>query len=597
MISSSSFEFALVVDGQELVRATRDGLQVPGDPDFSFEIAAESRVSVLVGRGNRSGRVRLRLGGETMHQLGEGVAELRTPPEAWFLHDFGESLLVVEHEGEAREDSFGGRSFVPVFRILFRVRARAEVERDYRVMLEDMGRIHVALASDLLGRTHITRGLGAPGARPLHAPELVQELEEVERRLASALDRIGRQPSSALTREYREGRWRPGDPAGHRIAGALAQAGIVPSGAGGRASTGTLPRLRVHRPASTTDIPEHRHLAEGLRALQRRAARIAERCRAAASSYRAAESRWGRRAGRERSVYEKRDLPRAQVMDELAMRSERLAAAFRRLLDRSAFLAHAGPPRTPFGPTPLFLNRPAYREAYEALRQMSGRLGLLVETGPVPVSLRSLATLFEYWCFLRVVEGCRRRFGPPLGRADGVPLAEVYDDIYRPDLRPGQRIEFDGGRLGCVAVLYEPDFLPVREARGARAAYAASLTGAPLRPDVAIEVSRGGSRSLLLLDAKSTSEFTMEHLRAVVDYLIQIHETGTGRQPARQLFLLHRDPTARVTCSLPGYLSGRVPGAEALIKGAIPVLPTHVGADLPELENVLERFFETALMR
>lgn len=596
MTSSSFFEITLTVNGEEILKAERDRLRPAGDPDVAFEVDATSRLSVTVGRADAARRLRVRLGFETMAAAGEGVALLRTQPAPWFHAEFGESLLVVEEEGEPGEGSEDDAPFAALFRVLFQVRARPEVERDYRVMLEELERVHLGLATDILGRTQMRRGLGPSGVRPLHAPEIVREMENAERRLAAALDLIARQPSTALTREGRAGRWRPGDRADARLAAALAQAGVVPPSAGGAVGGSCLPVLRVQRPASTTDIPEHRHLAEGLRALSRRASRVADRCRETASSYRAAEARWGPRAGTEGSVFEERDLPRARVMDELATRSDRLSSAFGALRTRSDFLSEAGLPRTAFGPTPLFLNRPAYREAYEALRDASGPLGLLVDTGPLAMSLRNLATLYEYWCFICVIDSLRTRFGSPVGD-EGPALAEVYDEIYRPDLRPGQRIEFDGGKLGSVAVCYEPDFLPVREARARRARFAASLTGSALRPDIVVEVARDEEVNLLLLDAKSTDSFTMEHLRAVADYLIQIHETGTGRQPARQLFLLHRDAAARPACSLPGYLDGRTSAADALVKGAIPVVPAQVDAELPHLENVLTRFFDTVAPR
>lgn len=597
MTSSSSFEIALTANGEEVLRLERDRMRSPGDPDVALEVDASSQLALTVGRVDAARRLRVRLGFETLAAAGEGIALLRTQPAPWFLNEFGESLLAVEEEADSGEGADDEAPFVPLFRILFQVRARPEVERDYRVMLEELERVHVALASDILGRTQVRRGFGPAGVRPLHAPELVRELENAERRLAAALAVIARQPSTALARERRASRWRPGDRTDSRLVAALAQAGVVPPNAGVPVrSAASLPVLRVQRAVSTTDIPEHRHLAEGLRALSRRAARVADRCRMTASTYRAAEARWGRRAGKEGSVFEERDLPRARVMDELAGRSERLATAFAGLLARSDFLKEAGFPRTAFGPTPLFLNRPAYREAYEALRDVSGPLGLLVDTGRVEMSLRNLATLYEYWCFIRVVESLRTRFGPAVGD-HGQAIAEVYDDIYRPDLLPGQTIEFDGGKLGRVAVRYEPDFLPVRDARAHGARFAASLTATALRPDIVVEVTRGSESWLLLLDAKSTDAFTMEHLRSVADYLIQIHETGGGRQPARQLFLMHRDARARPACSLPGYLDGRTPGTEALVKGAVPAVPAQVGGELPHIENVLGRFFETVAPR
>jgi hypothetical protein len=343
-----------------------------------------------------------------------------------------------------------------------------------------------------------------------------------------------------------------------------------------------LEKVVVSRTELTSDIAEHRHLREGIGRLARWSEGLGTFCRRSAGLLAAEEERWGAQ------VYEERYLPRIRQLEEFAGRAGRLAAELRRTIDLHPFLRAAGPPRSPFGPTPIFLGRDAYREAYRLLRE-ARRFGVQVDAeGTFRTRFKRFSTLYEYWCFIRVVRALRDRLGPPEAR-DAFTL---IDDVYRPDLAPGQSFRFRLPGKISVTATYEPEFPPVAARSGAT--YAAALVTAPLRPDVVVEVRReGGLPAMLALDAKSTRAFRREALWEVRDYRGLIHDPRTGHQPVRQLFLLHADAAARPLVNLTGYLEGGVSGEGASVLGAVPCVP----GDLRSLEKVLDRFLDLWIVR
>jgi predicted component of viral defense system (DUF524 family) len=242
-----------------------------------------------------------------------------------------------------------------------------------------------------------------------------------------------------------------------------------------------------------------------------------------------------------------------------------------------------------FGPTPAFLGRAAYRAVYRALLEARQLLGVLVDADEARLYHRNLATLYEYWCFLRTIAHLRDRFGSAGARHS----FSLIDDIYRPELAPGQEFRFAVGHSVVVVATYQPEFHPTREARAQGDRYAASLTAYPLRPDITIEVARPERPPVLLvLDAKSTDSFSAVKLRDMTDYARQIFELETHRQPIRQVFLLHRDREARTLSNLPGYLRGRHIDRQAMVLGAIPCVPERVGNTPPLLALVIDRFLQ-----
>ena len=375
-------------------------------------------------------------------------------------------------------------------------------------------------------------------------------------------------------------RWRAGERTDTRTASEIA------GGAGACFRPGARPRdgvpvavgkVLLRRTEVTHDISEHRHLREGLLHLYRWARGLASTLRRRAELLLVEEKRWGE------EVFLQRYQPRIRMLEELASRAGRMAENLKKTIARHEFLRDAGPPRTPFGPTPIFLGRDAYRDAYRALLDARRRFGVLVDEGNLRVRYRSFPVLYEYWCFIRVVKALRDRLGPPEDQG----LFKLIDEVFRPDLAPGQTFRFRLARRTRVSATYEPEFPPAASYRGP--GFAAALVSGPLRPDIIVEVCWEDQAPVMLaLDSKSTRSFSRDHLWKLSDYRSLIHDPRTGHQPVRQLFLLHADRATAPMTNLTGYLEGLVSPRDSSVLGAVPCLPgeTH------HLERVLDRFLE-----
>lgn len=201
------------------------------------------------------------------------------------------------------------------------------------------------------------------------------------------------------------------------------------------------------------------------------------------------------------------------------------------------------------------------------------------------IRYRRLSTLYEYWCFVKVVEMVRSMegMGPPEPRD----TFAVIDDVYRPELEPGQSFRFGWGRERWVTVTYEPEFPPLGRPAAVAHPFRASLSAGTLRPDVTVAIERPGSPpTTLVLDAKSVSRFEPEMLFEPTDYRTRICDPATGDQPVRQVFFLHRDASAKPLVNVPGYLEQRTGNRASSLLGAVPFLP-----DRTELaRRVIERF-------
>jgi hypothetical protein len=200
--------------------------------------------------------------------------------------------------------------------------------------------------------------------------------------------------------------------------------------------------------------------------------------------------------------------------------------------------------------------------------------------------------LYEYWCFLKVVEQLRSRFGGFRAHQ----AFRLIDEVYRPELAPGQSFCFRT-RNATVTVWYEPEFHPAGWRRSGLSKFRAALVDAPLRPDIVIEAMVGNDAASaaaeplwLVMDSKSVERFSNDHFHRISDYRSALHDPETGHQPARQLFLLHRDERTQVFCNLPGYLEGKAGDRNSMIIGAVSLMP---GTE-HSLELVIDRFLEIA---
>ncbi len=583
MTSSNFFDLRIRATRGGLFAGRRDALELPWAEPELLPIDAEEAFAVAVERSATDLKLRLTLGNEVIAEVPPGAKFFETASQPWLRTEFGESRLALEQEDPDEPEQYEALWEVPLA-----VTPRPEVARDFRVMIEDVAQVHEGLAHDVVNRSFVKKRYQAGEVSRLHPEAVLANLRGIYERLEPAVAQIARQPSVMLDRSVRLSRYRGGD----RIdAAAAAFVGRDPETCFDRSGRITaLGKVRVRVPALSEDLPEHRHIAEGLRRLADRAAGLARHCERGADLLKAEEARWSSARGNTLSVFAQRDLPRVSALEEMAGRARSVAADFQGLLQRHRFLREAGPPRSALGPTPAFLGRSAYREVYRLLVKARQPLGVLVDGDAVRLAYRNLATLYEYWCFLRTILHLRERLGPPRSGESFT----LIDDIYRPELAPGQAFHFDLKDGQTVTATYEPAIKPWRSAQRDGDRYGASLTRDPLRPDVTIELRKGnGPGTVLVLDAKSTDLFSPAKFRDMADYSRQIFEPRTGRQPVRQVFLLHRDRRASPTSNIPFYLTGRPVPADVVILGAVPCIPERVNHTPEGLAQVIDRFLET----
>ncbi len=583
MSISNSFEICVAADPGEIFRATFDALASLGGEVPARAVDARESFSVHVRRENPAARWRLKLGTEPIGDMPPGTRELVTARTAWLHNEFGECPLALEQEISA-----GRGRFETLFELDLQVVPRPEVVRDYKVMIEDAARVHEGLAHDVLGRGKHRRGLSRRAISRLDPAGTLKHLERIGIRLTAALRNIARQPSTALDRSITVARYRGGDRVDSNTIRSMARDPATRVAAGGRALA--MGKVAVRRSSLSEDLPEHRHIAETIRNLAQRALAVGRYCRQAADLIRAHEIDRGMEQEGKTSVYAQRDLPRVETFEELEAEAHRLAGRFQQIVRSHRFLEGAGPPRTAFGPTPVFLGRPAYREVYRLLLDAITPLGLLVDGSSIRLAYRNLATLYEYWCYLRTVGCLREKYGTSKSRGS----FRVIDEIYRPELTPGQQFRFEAGHEVTVVATYLPTFLPWKAAQARCKDFGATLTREALRPDITIEVRRRGRVPVMMvLDAKSTEHFTPARFREMSDYGRQIVDPRSGYQPVKQVFLLHRDRSSRPLANLPGYLAGRSIAPDTQVLGAVPCIPEYVNTATQGLQLVLDRFLKT----
>lgn len=577
MTSSTSYELTLALPGGGSCVAQAGLLDPSAREVASDELRADLPLHLVVKRpSGLSTYGQLRLGDEVLGTLQPGATELRIRRDP-LRDEYGEiTFLYEEHEDD--EDAVPR----PVLEITAMLRCRPEVEALYDRLIEELEQAHAGLAEDVLGRTGHRLGRAAGRAGAIRPEQELEALEGLAGRLAGAVERIGLQPSSVLVREVRLQRWRPGD----RVrSGGLTAIAASPETRHERGRVVAVGKVRTERSLLTTDIGEHRHIRQGLARLGMRAKALVSHCGRAVERFEVERIRWGRSREPDTSVFAARYAPRIQALQGWARRAHAVRERVERLLDDHPFVSEAGPVRTPLARTPIFASRRGYKEAYAALREIQRMSATLVEGDEIRVRFRRLSTLYEYWCFVRVVGLVRDM--PGMGKPEPTPRFRVVDEVYRPDLAPGQSFAFPWTQGRTVRVTYEPDIHPLGRDVPTAGPYRAALTRGVLRPDVTIEVT-GADRApmMLVIDAKSIANFTVDDLWAPTDYRSRICDPRTGHQPVRQVWLLHRDAAARLLVNIPGYLDQQVGDLGSSVLGGVAFLPERTDA----ARRVLERF-------
>lgn len=572
MTSSSYCELTLRQDGNTVLSQAVQSWEIPEEVSTSPRLPANRPVELTLGRGKSRSLMRVRLESDELLRLPVGRQEWTVQMGEVLRDQYGLAELVVEEApGEGPTD------WSPVLSITLSIEADPNFRRLHEALVEELEAVHLDLARDVVSRTWMRRRT-APDVRALSAEADLQKMIELSGRLERNLQRIGEQPSRALHRRRVFSHWRPGDSIGAATLQRLAQHGAVRQDGWGRP---VFPgKVLVERPSLATDIEEHRHIRSGILRLAERSASLSRYCLRAIHLLEEDEGRWSEEALRQKIG------AKIEGLERIREQAHDLQIKLRRMVRRVAFLADASPPRTAFGPTPLFLGRPAYREVYRTLVEARRYVGGRVDADAIRVRFRNLATLYEYWLFVKVVGLLREMYGAPVGNR----AFSLIDEVYRPELAPGQQFRFRLPQGDILTATYEPDYPPTTARCPER--YRASFASGTLRPDVTIELSRPGHPPYALaLDAKSGPRFhkAPERLQGSAQYLWQIHDPASGHQPIRHLFLVHRDLEASPVCNVSGYLEGRVTPPDARILGAIPSQP----GDVEQLRNVILRFLET----
>ncbi|ADV62003.1 hypothetical protein Isop_1418 [Isosphaera pallida ATCC 43644] len=585
MISSNFYELKVKGPGDKIQFHERHSPAASTEPTRrGLSLHAAHHFAVSVARwGPNHPRLRLKLGEEILAEVPPGMARFETDQQPWLRNEFGESRILLE---EVDEDG----SARPLMIVDLQIIPRPEVVRDFRVMVEDLTEIHEGLALDVVGRGYTRKLFDGTVISRLQPRMVLDKLTDLYDHLRRALDLIAKQPSLTLHWNHRLARYRGGDRVAANAAARAARDPATRLDPQGRVVN--LGKVLVRNAVLSDDLPEHRHIAEGLRRLESRSRGLAEHCRTSAQLLRKEQSRWGgQRTSGGPSVFEQRDLPRIEALLEQAREAEELAERFGDLLRTHDFLRHAGPPRTVLAPTPTFLGRTAYREVYRCLIQSRDPLGLLVDGDAFRISYRDLPTLYEYWCFLKTVAHLRNRFDLAGARSS----FSLVDEIYRPELKPGQEFRFDAAPGVGLVVTYMPEFLEHRRADRAGHTYGAAFTKDPLRPDITVEVVFNDPNRppvMLVLDAKSTDQFSPAKFRDLADYSRQIFDLRTGWQPIRQVVLLHRDRSFRPLANIPDYFEGRKLPPETILLGAVACSPERPGEVPANLALAIDLFLE-----
>jgi hypothetical protein len=403
------------------------------------------------------------------------------------LHDDPNLLgaLVAAPDGEAVAGTvnFGSQVGTSTFRLLVGGEAELEFEvevfpskldyaDDYVDLMADTQDFLSALALQYLAAT---RRLAMPaGSGRTTYLDWLAVLRHVLDTLEAALRQIARQPSRALRHEPAPVRLERLRRADARVRNALRRPNIA--------------RTVVTRsPSLTLDTAEHRWLNAQIAHIRRRLASLL-----AIESARSPTPR------------------QREIVAQLRGFEARIAA----LQQLEPLRAATGPPPPGFASLQL-MKAAGYAEAYRAAMLLTQ--GIRIDGDVLRTSVKDIATLYEYWCFLVLA----RRLAEACGSARPLlDLVKIDQHGLRVTLRKGQtqRLTFQPSPSRSIALTYNPLF----------------RDRAPLiaqQPDIVFTVDEEGWPLItLVIDAKYRIDAQEE----------TIQQFGAPGPPADALNVLHR---------------------------------------------------------
>lgn len=418
--------------------------------------------------------------------------------------------------------------------------SKLEYKLDYDAMLAEITNFFVGLALDYLRATY-RHGQTVRVPEPSQI-EWLTILRQVLEQLESALRRIAQQPRRRLLRRQesvRAERIRRVDSSVRRAVLRGHGRGVYRS-----VSFGAVREyLPEQRPVESVDTPEHRWLRAQLVDIRYRLATLIreerERLRQLGRQDGAKE---GGAGGAEQEGAPQNGTGQSgpnpgvarqggRIQKSAKARGERVLAELESFESRIAALLRLEPLAEAQGDPPanfsslLLQAAPGYREAYTTCLIL--RLGLRIEGGPLKLSLKDIHTLYEYWCYLAVLQLLAEQMGAAI---DPSALLRVSSSGVRVELEKGRETKVVLSNTGqgsngrnrpdqplTVALTYNPSFN--------------SPTGQH-RPDVglAINVEGWNTPFEVILDAKY-------RINTAADYISQ---HGSPGPPVDAVNALHR---------------------------------------------------------
>ncbi|MHB8772065.1 MAG: DUF2357 domain-containing protein [Syntrophales bacterium] len=365
---------------------------------------------------------------------------------------------------------------------------KLDYKSDYQQLLADVQGILVGLALEYLRATHHKgQQIRSPAPSGL---EWVLLLRHVVDDLEKGLRHVAFQPVRGLVREARMVRAERVKRVDSYIRSEVRR------GSGSGCWVEMCPSVAVReclneqRAEPSLDTHEHRWLATQVLRIRRRLAQLRQVEGAA----------------------ETNQTRRRLALCELATLEQRMA----RLGQLEPLAAAQGLPPPGFASLQL-IGTPGYREAYEACLVLT--LGLRITGGPMDLSVKDLNVLYEYWCFLALLQIVAEETGEIL---DPKTLLQVSQQGLRVMLTKGQETKTEfrdrGGR--SIEVRYNPSFARPE------------VMLIPQTPDMIVTVAEPQvwPRVHLLLDAKYRLERSPEYCKRY----------GTEGPPEDALNVLHR---------------------------------------------------------
>ncbi len=582
-MTSGKFELLLRVEDEIVYQKAVPRENLPFTEALGPKLWAERAFCVVVSRGSREGRCDLLLGDERVVEIPEGEERLVLEAGRHFDDYIGEGSITVREEREGK--------MLPVFQITVPIVPHKISLTMCTWMIRDLLEIHPGFLFDFVSRSRLSPR-EIPGGAFHQGPEA--ELDRIERfvvKVEEGFRAIGERPASILTLDHEVRRYRSGTDLDTNSITWLSRHHYVLEGA--RPDRFQPRKILTRVRNESLDIYEHRILRTLLFWLIDRLEALAEQCMRIEEHLEEKRAAWDthRRRGK-KTVWEQDDLPRLERIREIRQRIRHLQQRLCDDIEAYPFLREAGTSELDLYPSQIFLNRPPYRRLYEEIRRFLDDARYRFDDSHLKYGIKRLSALFEYWCFVKVVETMNAILQQTPSGA-----FKMTHETYLPTPEPGQsfRYELDGRRW--LEVTFNKEYLPKKEALRKGYGYGrAKFARLALRPDISIELWRprvSAPDLAIILDAKFTRKITPFHWREFSDYSRLVYEFRTGRQFIRQRWLLYpgENPGERVLCNIPEYLQGKVNAPDLFIDGSIPVVPDERSGRISSgLEEVITRW-------